>query len=41
MVEGGQVLIEGLESLEKAVASFLHFCFVTNMCYPKVGPIKG
>jgi cytochrome b561 len=26
--------ISGMESLEQAVSSFLHLCFVTNMVYP-------
>ena len=25
----------GLESLEEAISSFLHVCFVANLCYPK------
>ena len=32
----GKAFIVGLESMEKAVASFLHLCFVANMSYPKV-----
>ena len=32
----GEPFIEGLDSLEKAIASFFHVCFVANMQYPKV-----
>ena len=32
----GEPFIEGLDSLEKAIASFLHVCFVANMQYPEV-----
>jgi hypothetical protein len=28
--------IMGMESLEQAISSFLHVCFVANMEYPKV-----
>ena len=36
LVVDGKAFIVGLESMEKAVASFLHLCFVANMSYPKV-----
>jgi hypothetical protein len=29
--------LEGLQSLEDAVSSFLHLAFVANMHYPEVG----
>ena len=29
-------LIRGLQTLEDAVSSYLHVCFVANMQYPKV-----
>jgi hypothetical protein len=32
----GEPFIEGLVSLEAAVASFIHVCFVTGLQYPKV-----
>jgi hypothetical protein len=32
----GEPFIVGLDSLEKAVTSFIHVCFVANMLYPKV-----
>ena len=32
-------LIGGLETLEEAIASFLHICFVGNMQYPKVSAL--
>ena len=35
----GKAFIVGLESMEKAVASFLHLCFVANMSYPKVNRV--
>ena len=36
LVVDGKAFIVGLESMEKAVARFLHLCFVANMSYPKV-----
>ena len=32
----GEPFLEGLDSLEKAIASFFHVCFVANMQYPQV-----
>jgi hypothetical protein len=29
-----EVFISGMETLEEAVSSFFHICFVTNMHYP-------
>jgi hypothetical protein len=29
-----QVFISGMESLEQAVSSFIHLCFVANIQYP-------
>jgi hypothetical protein len=32
----GEPFLVGLESLEQALASFFHLCFVANLQYPKV-----
>ncbi len=40
LVVEGEPLIEGLESLEKAITSFIHVCFVAAMHYPKVGNVE-
>ncbi len=37
LVVEGEPFIEGLESLEKAITSFIHVCFVAAVHYPKVG----
>ena len=34
LILDGQVFISQLESLEQAVCSFLHICFVANIKYP-------
>jgi hypothetical protein len=34
LIVDGEVFISQLETLEKAVCSFLHICFVANIKYP-------
>ena len=29
-----RVFISGMDTLEKAISSFLHLCFIGNVCYP-------
>jgi hypothetical protein len=36
----GEPFIVGLESLEQAITSFIHVCFVADIHYPKVRAIE-
>ena len=36
----GEPFIVGLESLEQAITSFIHVCFVADIQYPKVWTIE-